>query len=34
MVSYLKMAVDNIQPNFDKYKVEWEKWDCTLMCDG
>ena len=18
----------------DKYKVEWEKWGCTLMCDG
>jgi len=24
-VSYLKKAVDNIQANLEKYKVEWEK---------
>lgn len=33
-VSYLKKAVDNIQASLEKYKVEWEKWGCTLMCDG
>lgn len=33
-VSYLKKAVDNIQASLEKYKVEWEKWGCTLICDG
>ncbi|RDX92308.1 hypothetical protein CR513_25576, partial [Mucuna pruriens] len=27
-------AVDNIHKSLDKYKSEWEKWGCTLMCDG
>jgi len=33
-VSYLKKTVDNIQASLEKYKVEWEKWGYTLMCDG
>ncbi|RDX69510.1 hypothetical protein CR513_51367, partial [Mucuna pruriens] len=33
-VSFLKKAVDNIHKSLDKYKSEWEKWGCTLMCDG
>ncbi|RDX66685.1 hypothetical protein CR513_54521, partial [Mucuna pruriens] len=33
-VSYLKKAVDIIQASLEKYKVEWEKWACTLMYDG
>jgi len=32
-VSYLKKAVDNIQASFEKFKVKWEKWGCTLICD-
>jgi len=33
-VSYLKKAVDNVQQCLQKYKTDWEKWGCTLMCDG
>ncbi|RDY02322.1 hypothetical protein CR513_14231, partial [Mucuna pruriens] len=33
-VSFLKKAIDNIHKSLDKYKGEWEKWGCTLMCDG
>ncbi|XP_028803194.1 uncharacterized protein LOC114758322 [Neltuma alba] len=33
-VSHLKKAVDKIQESLVKYKREWEKWGCTLMCDG
>ncbi|XP_028793556.1 uncharacterized protein LOC114749230 [Neltuma alba] len=33
-VSHLKKAVDKIQESLAKYKKEWEKWGCTLMCDG
>ena len=33
-VSYLKNSIDNIQASLEKYKVEWEKCGCTLMCDG
>nr|KYP66189.1 hypothetical protein KK1_012473 [Cajanus cajan] len=33
-VSFLKKAVDNIQKSLEKYRSDWEKWGCTLMCDG
>ncbi|XP_028801342.1 uncharacterized protein LOC114756562 [Neltuma alba] len=33
-VSHLKKAVDKIQESLAKYKKEWEKWGCTLICDG
>jgi len=33
-VSYLKKEIYNIQASLEKYKVELEKWGCTLMCDG
>nr|KYP43790.1 hypothetical protein KK1_034770 [Cajanus cajan] len=33
-VSFLKKVIDNIQKNLEKYKSKWEKWGCTLMCDG
>jgi len=33
-VSYLKKVVDNVQKCLKKYKRDWEKWGCTLMCDG
>ncbi|RDX73968.1 hypothetical protein CR513_46335, partial [Mucuna pruriens] len=33
-VSFLKKRVDNIHKSLDKYKSKWEKWRCTLMCDG
>jgi len=33
-VSYLKKAVDNFQASLEKYKVEWDKQGCTVMCDG
>ncbi|XP_028753001.1 uncharacterized protein LOC114712623 [Neltuma alba] len=33
-VSHLKKAVDKIQESLVKYKKDWEKWGCTLMCDG
>ncbi|XP_027342020.1 uncharacterized protein LOC113854897 [Abrus precatorius] len=33
-VSFFKKAADSIHQNLEKYKSEWEKWGCTLMCDG
>ena len=33
-VSYLKKSVDKIQVSLEKYRVEWKKCGCTLMCDG
>nr|KYP48249.1 hypothetical protein KK1_030033 [Cajanus cajan] len=33
-VSFLKKVVDNIQKSLEKYRSDWEKWGCTLMCDG
>jgi len=33
-VSYLKKAVDKVHKCLEKYKSDWEKWGCTLMCDG
>jgi len=33
-VSYLKKVVDNVQQSLQKYKVGWEKWGCTLICDS
>ena len=32
--SYLKKEVDNVQASLEKYKIEWKKNGCTLMCDG
>ena len=32
--SYLKKEVDNIQARLEKYKIEWKKNGCTLMCGG
>jgi len=33
-MSYLKKIIDNIQASFEKYKVEWEKFGSTLMCNS
>jgi len=30
----LKKVVGNIQASLEKYRVKWEKWGCTSMCDG
>jgi len=30
----LNWIVDNTQSSLEKYNVKWEKWSCTLMCDG
>ncbi|XP_057452324.1 uncharacterized protein LOC130744151 [Lotus japonicus] len=33
-VSYFKKAVEKVTESLGKYKNEWGKWGCTLMCDG
>ena len=26
--------MDKVQKCLEKYKSDWEKWGCTLICDG
>jgi hypothetical protein len=33
-VSSLQKAVNDVKSSLEKYKVEWGKRGCTLMCDG